>query len=71
MNSSVVSPPTFSGLSKPGSVNWPMFVIDSSAPSFTVWFGGTVSVGATLFTVTWNVAVVMPPSSSLTVTVTV
>ena len=33
VNRSVVSPPTFSGLSKPGSVNLPMLVIDSGAPS--------------------------------------
>ncbi len=61
----------FSGLSKPGSVNLPMLVIDSSEPSLTVWLGGTMSVGATLLTVTWNWALVVPPSSSLIVTVTV
>ena len=43
----------------------------TSRPSATVWSLATASVGATLVTVTWNEAVAVPPSSSVTPTVTV
>src|SRR5437763_16060011 len=54
-NFSLVSPPTFSGLSNPGSVNWPMLVIDKIGRASCRGWGGTVSVGETFSNVTAKV----------------
>ena len=55
----------------PGSVIVPMFTSDKSDPSLTVCEPTTVKVGATFSTVTEKLCVWTPPSSSVSVTVTV